>query len=165
MRSAITFVHDYERFCADFLATYNYYILNTTATFQISQITPQELETVLKAEKSLYVTWAVLSDDVYAGYCRLAPFNRREAYSQTAELTIYLDPQFCGKGIGREAVSFLENLALSRRLHTLLACISAENTASTALFERCGYKKCGHIVDAGFKFDRYIDTVYYQKIL
>ncbi len=165
LNSSLSFDQDYRSYSASILATYNYYIRNTTATFYTTQIGAEELEQMLCKENGIYVTRAVLFGGVYAGYCRLSPFNKREAYARTAEVTLYLDPPFCGRGLGRLIVSFLEDLAVNHRLHTLVACISGENSTSIALFEKCGYKKCGHIAEAGYKFERFIDTVYYQKML
>jgi len=47
----------------------------------------------------------------------------------------------------------------------LIAGICAENQASISLFEKFGYKKCGLFKEVGYKFDRYLDTIYYQKRL
>lgn len=165
MGPELRFVCDYERYKTDLLATCNYYILNTTATFQVSELGIEELIRSLSPSDSLYATRAILCEGGYAGYCRVSLFNSREAYSKTAEVTLYLDPHYCGRGLGQRVLGYLENLAVEHGLHTLIGIISAENIKSIRMFERCAYQKCAHIRDSGFKFGRYIDTVYFQKIL
>jgi phosphinothricin acetyltransferase len=39
------------------------------------------------------------------------------------------------------------------------------NLASVALHEKCGFKKAGHLTEAGFKFGRWIDVGYWQVLL
>ena len=43
--------------------------------------------------------------------------------------------------------------------------IGLPNDASVALHEKCGFKKVAHLEHAGFKFGRWIDLGYWQKLL
>jgi phosphinothricin acetyltransferase len=47
----------------------------------------------------------------------------------------------------------------------MIGVIDAENEASISLHEKMGFKPCGNIQHAGFKFGRWLDLVLYQKIL
>ena len=82
-----------------------------------------------------------------------------------AEVTIYLKPEYFGKGIGREVLLQMEQKALEVSIVVLMGIITAENEASVKLFERMGYEKCGHFKQVGEKFGRILDVVAYQKLL
>jgi len=147
------------------LKVYQWYVTNSTATFQITDATLAEMEGLLFFDNPRYRSYAVLVDGVFAGYGIITRYKTREAYDATAEITIYLADGVTGKGYGRTVVARLEDFARSQGIHVLVAIISGENTASCKLFDRSGYAKCAHHHEVGNKFGRWIDVVCYEKIL
>ncbi len=143
---------------------YNYYVINTTATFTTEAVTPEEMKKILYLGVEPYECYAILEEGKLAGYVCFESYRTRCAYNKTAELTLYLDQRFIGKGIGKKAIGFIENRAKQKGMICLIAVITGENTRSCRLFSSCGYEKCGHIKDAGVKFGRRLDVVFYQKI-
>jgi len=144
---------------------YNYYVLNSNATFHMKPLTKREIKKLVFYKDSRFKTYVILSDGQLAGYCGLKQYSPREAYRLTAEITIYLKPQVVNKGIGAYAVNFIEDLARKGGFHTIIAGICAENTGSIKLFEKKGYVRCGLFKEVGMKFNRILDVAYYQKIL
>jgi L-amino acid N-acyltransferase len=55
--------------------------------------------------------------------------------------------------------------ATAQQLHVLVGGIDAENTRSIAFHEQLGFRHCGTIQQAGFKFGRWLDLAFYQLIL
>ena len=55
--------------------------------------------------------------------------------------------------------------AQQRQLHVMVGCIDAANAASINLHEKLGFHHAGTIKQAGFKFGRWLDAAFYQKIL
>jgi len=100
-----------------------------------------------------------------AGFCFFTRFRVKKAYERTAELGVYFKPEFTGKGLGKEAVNFLEKEAAASGIKVLIASISGENSTSIRLAEKMGYQKCAHYQSVGEKFGRVLDVVEYQKIL
>jgi len=47
----------------------------------------------------------------------------------------------------------------------LIALISKENQGSCAFFKQNGYRMVGELQEAGEKFGRLLDVVYYQKLI
>ncbi len=146
---------------------YNHYVRNSTATFHIHPVNPEEFQAQVRWDpQSPWQSWGILdSRDRLLGYCCLGPYHSRQAYRYTGVVAIYLDPACTGKGIGRQAIAFLEEQAIERNLHTLIALISSENTPSLTLFGRLGYHPAGRLKEAGYKFDRYLDMISLQKML
>ena len=144
---------------------YEYYIVNTTATFHIGSISDKEMENILFSKKQGYESYVIKHNSIIIGYVLLAPYKAREAYRRSAEVTIYITPEYTGKGIGAKALNFIEQIAFKNNFKTLLSIICAENINSISLFENYGYYKCGHLKNVGEKFGRILDIVIYEKEL
>ena len=76
---------------------------------------------------------------------------------------MYLKQGFTGKGIGKTAITYIEDIAKKTGLKNLVAVITGENTSSIKLFEKAGYFKVGHLINIGEKFGRSLDVISYQK--
>jgi L-amino acid N-acyltransferase YncA len=142
---------------------YDYYIVHSTATFHTEPISIHELQEFIFIDNHLYPAYIIHCDGVVAGYCYLTYFKKRQAYNRTAEITLYLKPEFCDKGIGHKVVMFLETEAKKRNLKNLIAVISGNNYPSIKLFEKSGYTKCAHFKNVGEKQGQILDVVDYQK--
>ena len=100
------------------------------------------------------------------GYAYVSPYRLRPAYRHTAENSVYLHPAWAGQGIGRQLMSTLLAECEARGLRQLVAVIGdSANTASIALHRRFGFVMVGTIRSAGYKFDRWVDTVLMQRAL
>lgn len=144
-------------------AIYDWYIKNSTATFHTEPITLEELQEFIFIDHPLYKSFLILADGELAGYCFLTYHKKRPAYNRTAEITIYLKPNFAGKGIGEAALQYLENVAREVGLKNLVGVITGDNLSSIALFEKAGFEKCAHFKNVGEKFGKVLDVVAYQK--
>ena len=161
----LTFQPAAENDLAAMLELYNFYIMNTTATFDHGKITPEEFRQRLFIGHEKYKTYIIRLGNDTVGFCFLTQYRKKAAYDRTTEIGLYLKPEFTGKGIGRLAVTFLEEIAVSKGIGVIIASISGENTASIKLFQKMGYEKCAHYKQVGEKFGRFVDVVDYEKIL
>lgn len=50
-------------------------------------------------------------------------------------------------------------------LHTMIGVIDSENKSSITFHEQFGFKTVGIIKESGFKFDRWLDSVFMQLLL
>ena len=89
--------------------------------------------------------WVVEDDGRVAAWLSFSNFYGRPAYAKTAELSVYVDPQFRRRGLG----SYLLQQAIAHapriRVDTLLGFIFGHNTPSLALFERHGFARWGEL--------------------
>ncbi|WP_428243327.1 N-acetyltransferase family protein [Gynuella sp.] len=145
---------------------YNHYILNTVITFEEICLTPEEMcQRIIKLE-DLNLPWIVIEQDhQVVGYAYAGVFRERAAYRYTAEASVYLDHQVTGGGFGTQLFTELLNRLEQTSIHTLIGGIALPNAASVALHEKFGLKKVAEIPQVGFKFDRWIDVGYWQKII
>ncbi len=146
-------------------AIYLYYINHSTATFHKKQISRDEMRDLVVFSNPKYEGYIIKNNGEICGYVLLTQYKVREAFDQTAEVTIYLKNGCEGRGIGSLALDFIEKKAKLKGLHTLIGLICGENTGSIKLFEKHNYEKCAHYKEVGYKFDRWLDLVCYQKMI
>lgn len=144
---------------------YDYYVENTTATFNTKPVPLSELKENIACGHAKYKSFLILYNNKTCGFCYLSHYNKRQAYDRTAEITLYLEPKSTSKGIGKLCLEKLKKLAPQLGIVVLVAIITAENTTSIKLFEKCGFEKCAHFKKVGEKFKRILDVVAYQLIL
>lgn len=147
------------------LDIYRHYVQNTTTTFHTVVPTLDEMRTMVYIDHLVYRSFVILSDEEICGYVILDQYKKREAYDGTAEISVYLRHDHVGQGIGTAAIQYIEEYAIDKGIHALVATISGENGLSIQAFERNGYAKCAHYREVGKKFRRYIDVVAFEKLL
>lgn len=148
-------------------AIYNDAVQNTTAVFDYAprDEAAQLAWLEMKTNQDLPVLVATDPTGVVLGYCSYGPFRPWPAYLHTVENAIYVAPGQRGRGIGKALLGPLLEIAQARCLHTVIAGITADNTASLRLHEAFGFKPAGLIREAGWKFERWLDLVFLQKML
>lgn len=144
---------------------YQHYVDHSTATFHTGVVTVEELREKILVGHPRYKSFVIGVDGVLCGYCYLSQYNKRQAYDRTAEVSIYIDPAFAGRGIGKVTLARLESIAETVGIVVLLAIITGDNAHSIRTFEQAGYEKCAHLREVGEKFGRLLDVVIHQKIL
>ncbi|MEZ7498537.1 N-acetyltransferase family protein [Flavobacterium sp. Arc3] len=144
----------------------NYNILNSTALYDYNVRSYEQQKTILedKINKGFPVIVAEL-DGVVSGFGMYSEFRFREAYKYTVEHSVYVNNDFHGKGIGKLLLLELIELAKKQGLHTMIGVIDAENQSSITFHEKFGFKTTGIIKESGFKFDRWLHSVFVQLIL
>lgn len=78
--------------------------------------------------------------DGIIGWISYSNFYGRPAYSGTAEVSIYIDQAWRGKGVGRYALQEAIDFAPQVNVHTVLGFIFGHNKPSLALFEKFGFE-------------------------
>ncbi|MFT6638154.1 MAG: phosphinothricin acetyltransferase [Flavobacterium sp.] len=148
------------------LEVINYNILNSTALYDYNIRTLAQQTKILKekVDKNFPVIVAVLDEKV-VGFGYYSEFRFREAYKYTVEHSVYVNKDFQGMKIGHLLMEKLIELAKKQKLHTMIGVIDAENQGSVKFHEKYGFKTVGIIKESGYKFDRWLDSVFMQLIL
>ena len=148
------------------LAIINHNILHSTALYDYNIRTYEQQKNILedKISKNFPVIVAELDGSV-AGFGMYSEFRFREAYKFTVEHSVYVNEAFHGQGIGKLLLQELIVLARKQKLHTMIAVIDSENQSSVEFHEKFGFKTVGIIKESGYKFDRWLHSVFMQLIL
>ena len=150
---------------ASCLAIYNYYIENTTITFEEEPLTLEEFTRRLRGIHASFPFFVVEEGGRVVGYAYLDRFHPRSAYRFTVALSVYLDHNVRARGIGSQLLCRIEEAARERGLRHIVSLIKGENSGSVRFHEKHGFEKKGTLSEVGFKFDRRLDVMYYQKTL
>ena len=144
----------------------NYNILHSTALYDYNIRTYEQQKAILddKLAKKFPVIVAEANGQV-VGFGMYSEFRFREAYKFTVEHSVYVANDYHGKGIGNLLLAELIALAKAKKLHTMIAVIDAENQGSVSFHEKFGFKTVGIIKESGYKFNRWLHSVFMQLIL
>ena len=146
-------------------AIYNHYVDNSTSTYQVAREPDEVRLEVFKARTHLHPVTVAVHDDQIVGWGALSRHRPREGYDRTVENSVYLRPDMTRKGIGTLLMRDLIARGKALGHHTIIAVISADQTASVELHKTLGFKEVGYISQAGYKFDTWLDIVYMQLML
>ena len=155
-----------ERHLEEIRAIYNEAIAKTTAHFEETPRTPDMIAAWFATKHQLgQPVFGVEQAGELAGFATWGSFRPHSAYARTAEHSVYVAKPWRRQGIGRLLLERLIEEATAHGLHLLVAGIDASNTASIALHRECGFSHAGTIRDAGFKFGRWLDLEFWQRVL
>jgi len=145
---------------------WNYYISETTVTFNSVEKTNDIVKEAIKACDRDNRAFLVAEDGGnLLGFCTYFQFRGGIGYAKTMEHTILTHHEAKGAGIGRALMERLCAHAKAGGVKSLWAGVSADNPAGVAFHERIGFSTIARLPQVGFKFDRWIDLILLQKIL
>ena len=155
------------KFDADHISEiWNPYIRETAITFTTLEKTPAAIVAMIEEKAQVKVPFLVAEDaGKVLGFATYAQFRGGPGYARTMEHSIMLSQDAKGGGIGRALMGALEAAACQNDVHSLVAGISAENPDAIAFHQAIGFKKVGHVANAGRKFGRWMDLIFLQKML
>jgi phosphinothricin acetyltransferase len=101
--------------------------------------------------------------EAVVGWAALLPVSTRAVYAGVAEVSVYIDSEWHGQGIGR---ALLERLVTESELNgiwTLQASIFPENAASISLHKSCGFREVGSRERIGKMKGVWRDTILLER--
>ena len=144
---------------------YNWYIENTTITFETIPVSVEEMNNRIE-DKLVNYDWFVAElNDKVIGYAYYGAFRTRVAYQHTVETDIYLSPEFKGNGIGSLLYAQLFDSANDKGFREMLAVVALPNSDSIRFHKKMGFTEVGLMKKIGYKFNEYIDVSFLQKSL
>lgn len=143
---------------------YNHYILNSTATCDTVSKNVEDRIVWLDQHSDKYPVLVCETDDHVIGYASMTRWSDRTAYDDTAEISIYLRPDFLNKGIGKKLFEAILLEGKKGGLHCVLSRITAGNDISIKMHEQFGFHMVGTMKEVGKKFGKLLDVHMMQLI-
>ncbi len=125
------------------LEVYAPYVENTTVSFEYQVPTEEEFARRIKETLAGFPYLVLEQGKRILGYAYAHPYAVRPAYQWGAELTVYLCPEACGKGLGPGLYRILFELLRLQGVRTVYGCITGENAASIAMHRAMGFHEGG----------------------
>lgn len=144
---------------------YNYYVKNTTVTFEEEAVGVSEMRERMREAFEKYAWLVYETEGKVVGYAYSSAWRSRPAYRYSVEVSVYLENGLSGKGIGSALYRELLDRLIRLDLHSVIGGMALPNDACIALHNKYGFGKVAHFKEVGYKFGKWIDVVYYEKIL
>ena len=143
---------------------YAYHVLNGLASFEEEAPPLEEMRRRYEdvARQGLpYLVAEEKGESLGYGYCTL--YRTRSAYRHTLEDSIYVKQGKQGKGVGKAVLAELITRCTALNYRQIIAVIGdSANAASIAVHASLGFVRSGSLRSSGYKFGRWVDTVFMQ---
>ena len=157
----------------ELLAIYAPYVRETAITFEYEVPALEEFSERIRRTLERFPYLAAQSGDRLLGYAYASPFQGRPAYGWSAQSSIYVDRSVRRSGVGRALCTALEQTLTAQNFLNLNACIAmpAQDSdpyltcGSAAFHTAMGYRPAGWFHQCGYKFGRWYDMIWMEKIL
>jgi L-amino acid N-acyltransferase YncA len=150
----------------DILAIYNEVIRNTTAVYSDEEVTLANREAWFDAKADAGLPLLVASDaSGVLGFATFGEFRAWPCYRHSVEHSVHVRADCRGIGIGRALVLALLERAADMQKHVMIGGIDADNTVSIRLHQSLGFAVVGHFREVGFKFGRWLDLKFLQRLI
>ena len=148
------------------LLIYNDAIINTTAVYDYQPRASETQQQWFENKQVQRLPIFVAHDGVtIVGFGSFGPFRLWPAYQFTVENSLYVDSAYRRKGTGTALLASLVSAAQAAGYHAMVAGIDATNEASLALHRKAGFQPVAHFREVGWKFERWLDLVFMERIL
>ncbi len=147
------------------LEIYNYYILNTTATFDLEALSS---ETFLEKTKRIIADYPFIvleENNEILGFAYGSRFRPKPAYNYVVESTVYVKHTAHGRQVGTALYAALLKDLRAANFHTVLGVLTIPNDASVRLHEKFGFKNVAHLKEVGLKFGEWQHIGIWQLVL
>lgn len=146
---------------------YNDAVLHTTAS---AEYEPRSLDSRYEwfdehVRDGFPIFVAATDAGVVVGWSSLSRHKERYGYRFAVENSIYVHPQWRGRGVGKLLVPPLIDAARAMGMHTILAGVSGDNEVSLRLHEQFGFVRVAQFREVVYKFDQWLDVIYLQHFL
>ena len=144
---------------------YNQGIEDRIATLETELRTPEERRQWLAARGPRHPVYVAEAEEIIVGWSSLNVYNPRPAYQYVADLSIYIERGWRGKGVGRRLLEHLIEQARALGYHKMMLSAFPFNASGVALYERMGFTRAGVFREMGQLDGRWVDTLIMEKLL
>ena len=143
---------------------YNEAIKNTNTTFDTIGKTVEEQQVWFKNHGPKNPIIVAVKNDKILGWAALSKYDKKRAYSETAEISLYIKSKYQHQGIGKKLIVELIKEGEKAGLHSIIARITEGNDVSIKLHKSVGFKIIGVMKEVGYKFGKRLDVYLMQKL-
>jgi phosphinothricin acetyltransferase len=144
---------------------YNEGIQDRVATLETDERTQEERGQWLRARGPRHPVLVAEGDGGVVGWASLNVFNPRRAYEHVADLSIYVQREWRGQGVGRRLLEAVVARAGELGYHKIVLAAFPWNEAGMRAYARAGFREVGIYREQGRLDGRWVDTVVMEKII
>ena len=144
---------------------YNQGIQDRVATLETEERSAEERAEWLATRDARHPVLVAESGGRVVGWASLNVFNARRAYEHVADLSLYVERDWRGHGVGRQLLQTLVARAAELGYHKLVLAAFPWNAAGMRAYGRAGFREVGIYREQGRLDGRWVDTIVMEKIL
>ncbi|HUA90192.1 MAG TPA: GNAT family N-acetyltransferase [Steroidobacteraceae bacterium] len=145
---------------------YNEVIATSTAIYSSTPVTLEDRREWWRTRTAAGYPVLVARDaQGVAGFATFGDFRAWPGYRFTVEHSVHVRADGRGRGVGTLLMQALLPRAAALGKHVMIAGVDAANAASIRFHERLGFERCAHLREVGYKFDRWLDLVFLQRMI
>jgi len=147
---------------------YAHYVNKTAITFDLTPPAPDQMQEKLGSlqHANYPVLVALDQSQTLLGFAYASAYRPKAAYQHTAEITIYVQPDAHGQGIGSALMqSLIDDLKQKNQFHLAIAMIADDAKASIKLHKKFEFEDVGYLEEVGYKFDKWHGVTVLQRRL
>ena len=161
-----------EKDAESLVKIYAPYVEKTAITFEYEVPSVAEFRERIRNTLKKYPYLVAEQKGEILGYAYVGPFHDRPAYDWAVETSIYVDHNKKNMGIGRKLHDALEEVLKERGFLNMNACIAYPEVEdeyltrnSVEFHSHLGYELIGEFHKCGYKFHRWYNMVWMEKII
>ena len=154
------------------LNIYKPYVENTAVSFEYNAPTIDEFKTRIENTLKKYPYIVAEEEGKILGYCYVSQFKTRPAFSHSVETSIYIEENSHKKGVGKALYLKMEELLIKQNITNMNACIIYPRKKDPYLtkdsyhfHKKMGYRKVAEFTKCGYKFNRWYNMIWMEKII
>jgi phosphinothricin acetyltransferase len=142
---------------------FNYYVEHSAAAFFEDSV-PEPFYFKMLELLGSYPSAAIrTTNGRIVGFGMVRLHNPLPVFRHTGEITYFIDPQFTGRGLGGNLLTYLEGKARECGITCILAQISSKNYGSISFHKKNGFVESGRLTKIGKKNEEFFDIIWMQK--
>ncbi len=141
------------------------YVMETAITFMSKVPTAESFTDKIQSLITQYPFIVCEENGKTIGYAYASSLRPHDAYQWDAELSVYVDRDFHGRGAGRKLYAALLELLKIQGYQTVYGVLSLPNEKSLKLHAAFGFETLGVFPKAGYKLGKWHDIIWLQKTL
>ena len=146
-------------------ALFNYYVANSYAAFPVEPVNEGFYHRLREQCDGLPFYVGLEGSQGVVAFAFLRRFYPSASFKPSAEVGIFIHPDYRGKGLGTRLSERLEAEARRLGVETLLAKISSFNEESLGFHSHRGFVRAGELKDIAEKAGRRFSVIWMQKWL
>ncbi|MCR8968853.1 GNAT family N-acetyltransferase [Facklamia sp. 7083-14-GEN3] len=147
----------------DIQAIYKDYIENSQLTLETRVPSSLELEEKVTHYQESHAFLLILMDQEIIGFAYAYPFSPRAAYQHSANIAMYLLPDYDEFNLKNLLYQELENRLKAKEIINLLSCLPQQQKHQIDFLKSQGFVIRGDFPKSGRKFDQIWDLVWLSK--
>lgn len=147
------------------MAIYNQGIEDRIATLEEQPKTMDEMTNWFQEHTGRYSVLVIDEDEMILGWASLNSYSHRCAYRGVADLSVYIDRNARGKGLGTKLLQALEEKAKVNGFHKIVLFTFSFNGLGQGLYRKVGFREVGVFQNQGMLDGQFVDVMAMEKLL